>query len=166
MAREQSKIQRQNPVPPGRYWLDVPHEKFKVWDALVERNKGALQIDHHETTTRAPEPYEPSTPGMPVPPTPELDNWYIIFITAPVAWPKELSPPNTAPDWIKQRSDVYQRPDDPRLHPIDTAAQAAADLAEAAKRAAREAAEQFERAAGAAALIALIWWGMNQRRNR
>ena len=108
MAREPSRIQRQNPVPPGRYWLDVPQEKFAVWDDLVERNKGAIQIDHHETTFRSVDDD----------PLKGIDEWFIIYLTAPIAWPKGLAPPNTAPDWVQRRSDVYERPEDPRKHPI------------------------------------------------
>lgn len=108
MAREASRIQRQNPVPPGRYWIDVPQEKFAVWDALVEANKGAIQIDHHETTFRSVDDD----------PLKGIDEWFIVYLTAPIAWPKGLAPPNTAPDWVQKRDDVYQRPEDPRKHPI------------------------------------------------
>lgn len=106
--REPSRIQRQNPVPPGRYWIDIPMEKFAQWDELVEKNKGAIQIDHHETTFRSVDDD----------PLKGIDEWFIIYLTAPVSWPKGIVPPNTAPDWVQKREDVYQRPEDPRKHPI------------------------------------------------
>lgn len=124
MAREPSRIQRQDPVPPGRYWIDVPQEQFPQWDDLVERNKGAIQIDHHETTFRSVDDD----------PMKGIDEWFIFFVTAPVSWPHGFKAPNTAPDWIQRRSDVYARPEDPRRHPLRT-------TAEEARRAAQEAAE-------------------------
>lgn len=126
--REASRIQRQNPVPPGRYWIDIPQEKFKAWDDLVERNKGALQIDHHETTFR----------DIDNDPLKGIDEWFIFFVTAPISWPAELPPPNTAPDWVAKRSDVYQRPEDARKRRLETTAEAARQAAEEASQWARE----------------------------
>jgi len=107
MPREPSKIMRQDPVPPGRYWLDVPAAKMKIWEDLTARNKGALQVDYQEFTSDISQG--------------PLDRWFIFTVVMPVSWPLgKLAQPNTAPAWVQRRSDVVQRPEDPRQHPIDT----------------------------------------------
>lgn len=95
MPREPSKIMRQNPLPPGRYWIAIQEEMQPAWLDLQARNKGALQVDHEECQRRA---------GASM--SQKGDCFYIFYVTAPLAWPTGLGTPNTAPDWVQQQTDV------------------------------------------------------------
>lgn len=112
MAREASKIMRQEPIPPGRYWVVIPMSEIDWWEALQKKNGKALQVDYKESWQRDPNNLWEGQ-----------DSFYIFFVTAPLSWPKNLNVgrPNTAPKWITKKSDIAaQRPEDPRRHPIQT----------------------------------------------
>lgn len=118
MPNEPSRVMRQEPVPPGRYWIWIPAGKGQIWLDLQARNKGALQIDKERFEVLATALDPRKTEGW---------RWAIFFVTAPLSWPKDLGRPNTAPDWIQDKPDTEQRPADPTLHPVDTTAQALSD---------------------------------------
>lgn len=61
-------IERRNPLPPGRYWIDVfdPHRRnFRDW------------LEKNSVTVEQSKEYETSTP---------LGTWYLFSTTEPIQW--------------------------------------------------------------------------------
>lgn len=86
-------IERGDPIPAGRYWLDIPKARVKNYTTWRKAN-----LPHVKTTS-----------------TQESSKMtFIIFeVSSPVPrWPADwgLGFPNTAGDSVKQASDVIQRP--------------------------------------------------------
>jgi hypothetical protein len=104
-------LERRQPLPPGRYWIDVvgkPHDLiFKGW-AL-----GFRDHVHFESEDLTPElgPVVPS-PGAPVV-RPQV-HWYLFNTDAPLVWlgPALGFPTIATPD-VKTKADTANRPPAP-----------------------------------------------------
>lgn len=91
-------LERKNPLPIGRYWVDVPEAnlpEFQAW--LAER---PTQI-HVEATDQA---------------LADL-TWYLFAVSSPVPW---FGPgtPTIAESWVHSREDTVQRPP-AEIDPLD-----------------------------------------------
>jgi len=98
-------LQRKNPVPPGKYWVDMFTRSskgpmhFELW---ASQNKSSVTVEKSEPIEAAGE-----TKG----------RWYLFVVTNDVKWPKGFglptvvkSPENpTAPD-VKEKADTVLRP--------------------------------------------------------
>ena len=83
-------VERSNPLPVGRYWVDVPaasRESFQEW----------LKVHREHTNVRATESNE------------ELD-WYLFDVTTPVPW-EGPGFPSIAGDAVEDRDDTVDKPD-------------------------------------------------------
>lgn len=88
-------LERQNPLPLGRYWVDVFEEDWPRFDAWLELNK-------HFVTVHAVENHDDEDPER---------RWYLFSVTAPflVAW---LGPglPTIADTSIQSSEDTVEKP--------------------------------------------------------
>lgn len=86
--------ERRNPLPAGRYWLDVANAKAPIFDGWLEAFKASARVENTEAS--------PET------------QFYIFSTTAPLVW---LGPvlgfPTIAPASIRSKADTVQRPDAP-----------------------------------------------------
>ena len=118
-------LQRTNPLPVGRYWIDIFGEEknleFRSW---LARNSASLTVEKDE--------YHIATDGYP------MHTWYRFAVTAPVAWegpgfpdiiPEGESGPNTT-------SETAQTPHVPSTgEEIDALEQSVKDAASGASEA-------------------------------
>ena len=93
--------ERRNPLPVGRYWIDVSKEPVPLgtWQGFLAASSGFV---HVETTEDDP------------------DFSFFIFTTSKeLVWPEGIGFPSIAGPDIKSRADTVQRPD-PQPDFIDT----------------------------------------------
>ncbi len=85
-------LQRANPLPPGKYWVDVPVDQVVSFDAwsLANAATGALHVD-------ATSQYNDGW------------GWYLFTVKAPVAW-NGPGFPTIASASVKTPQDVHQAP--------------------------------------------------------
>jgi hypothetical protein len=100
-------VERQNPLPIGRYWLDlVGPEKLARFEGAVKGLNEAhpdiihvINTAHHDATV--------------VPAAPQRD-WVLFEITSPAIWDHEnIGDPTIAGPDVTAESDTVQRPPEP-----------------------------------------------------
>jgi hypothetical protein len=108
---------RKNPLPAGRYWIDIPRGSQDIWDLWLKKNADVVHVEKKES-----------------------DSWlktsitnYIFTVDEPTIWPRGVGFPNTAGAEVKKKADVVQRP------PPPTAADVVKDIAQTASEAATQA---------------------------
>ncbi len=104
-------LERQNPLPTGRYWQDIISTlpdgtdnatAFRTW---LEKNKESVVVE-----TTASHEAEDGAPAR---------DFYIFTVKTPVDWDqKHWGFPTIATKEVKAESDTVQRPD-PEQDPID-----------------------------------------------
>lgn len=121
-AREGSTgaLERTNPLPAGRYWVDVFQPDADAFGAWLSSNKATV----HVVST---EHFERNASGPP-------RDWYLFQVMAPTPW-QGPGFPTIADATVTSSSDTATRPD-PTPDTLSTAADAASDFTAAARRAA------------------------------
>jgi hypothetical protein len=94
-------IERRNPLPAGRYWIDIFESGFTAFQSWLSNNKSSVRV---ETT----EDY-PAAGDAPA------RQFYIFAVSAPTAWPSDrgLGLPSIATSNVTSSSDTATRPDPP-----------------------------------------------------
>lgn len=113
-------LERTNPLPAGRYWVDVFSPDADAFGAWLSSNKATVHVV-------ATEHFEKNDAGPP-------RDWYLFQVLAPTPWAGPGFPTIAAPT-VTSSSDTATRPD-PTPDTLSTAADAATDLTQAARRAA------------------------------
>lgn len=88
-------VERQNPLPAGRYWIDIFDKDSDAFGAWLSSNKVTVVV-------RATEHFE-STPTR---------DWYLFEVKVPTPWNGPGFPTVAAPN-VTTSSDTAQRPDPP-----------------------------------------------------
>jgi len=99
-------LERQNPLPVGRYWIDVQNAKAEEFNGFLASHKTTI---HTEVTEG-----DGAEGGT---------TFYIFSVSKPVTWlPINFGFPTIAGPEIKSKSDTVQRPDLPKnaLDDLDT----------------------------------------------
>lgn len=100
-------IERQRPLPPGRYWVDLfeSNQGLSAWFAAMVQ-MGRVNIEHTE--------HFDAIDGA------EAREFIIFRTQVDVLWPDEIVKvsPNVAPASIKSSADTAQRPE-PEKDPLD-----------------------------------------------
>lgn len=94
-------IERRNPLPKGRYWVDVPLGKSEAFDRWLQQNATAVAIESRETLPT-------SNISMSV-------VHYIFACSQPVTWPTDrgFGLPSNATDAVQTHEDTVTRPPKP-----------------------------------------------------
>lgn len=108
-------LQRQNPLPVGRYWVDVTEKDFSKFEEWLKTNTASLQVITTEEKER-----RPVTPGETGPigysqywPA---TRWYLFDVKAPVNW-EGPGFPTIAGEGVTSSEDTVDRP--PPMTPGD-----------------------------------------------
>lgn len=96
-------IERANPLPAGRYWVDVFTPQEAAFQAWLQKNKSNVAV----TTTESFDPID-SYPGR---------VWRLFEVNAPVSW-EGPGFPTIAGANVQTSGDTVQRPD-PQKDPLD-----------------------------------------------
>lgn len=132
-----------NPVPPGRYWMDIIGEeklaKFAgAIKGLNEAHPGIFRIigATRHLANEARDYAESDLTGVLVgiwetlagriSETPERD-WVLFEVTSPMIWDFDIGAPTVAPPNVTAEVDTIQRPE-PEKEPADKIADAVANL--------------------------------------
>lgn len=129
---------RKNPMPAGRYWIDITAASRDIWDLFVKKNADIITIEKDEPDTWLP--------GF-------KSVWFVVFtLKDKTIWPRGVGFPDTMETWQKERTDVHQR------GPIPTPGDVWDDITHTA-------AEKAQEVLTGAAILAAIWW-FSQRKDR
>jgi len=104
-------MQRKNPVPPGKYWVDQFEQRILEFDMWLRRNDDKVKVIKREEFAR-------------------LWNgrqrvWYLFQVQQPVKWEKGWGFPTIAQSAENPTAPVVEKPDDtvtkppPPLGPIE-----------------------------------------------
>jgi hypothetical protein len=104
---ETGLLQRTDPIPPGRYWIDVFAPKQAIFDAWL-KSAGAM-VEVRKTESFEPQDSYPSR------------NWYLFLVNKPVAWgylengtyvdlASNLGWPTVADRNVQSSDDTVQKP--------------------------------------------------------
>lgn len=102
-------IQRADPIPPGRYWIDaLGTTALQQFDKWRDDHKATVTVEKLEAGKATDDPMEwGAHPGVD-------SGFYIFQVLNPTPrWPnvsKGLGLPNVAPASVQQKSDTIQRP--------------------------------------------------------
>jgi hypothetical protein len=110
-------MERANPLPIGRYWVDVFTPQEAAFQDWLKRNKGNVAV----TTTESFEPID-DYPGR---------VWRVFEVNAPVPWEGPGFPTIAGAD-IKSSDDTVQRPPKEK-EPLDKLSDYGADVGKTAK---------------------------------
>ena len=86
-------IERRNPLPVGRYWIDVSTDPVATgtWLGFLDAAKGFVHVENTES---------------------DPDFAFSIFTTTKeLVWPSGIGQPTIAPASVKSRADTITRPD-------------------------------------------------------
>lgn len=90
------KLERRQPLPPGRYWVDVFGDKRAQFSFWLETSPGVMIL---------------ATESFPANGGPERD-WYLFKTTMPVAWDAlNFGYPTIADETITSSDDTVQKPE-------------------------------------------------------
>jgi hypothetical protein len=86
-------IERRNPLPAGRYWIDISKEPVPLgtWQGFLAASSGFVHVDSTE-----------DDPAY---------SWFLFTTTKPLVWPEGIGSPNIADQSVTSRSDTVDRPD-------------------------------------------------------
>jgi len=96
-------LERHNPVPPGKYWVDVFEQDSPTFYDWLAANRGSVRVESTESF--------PSNEGGPA------REWYLFTVSAPVQWNGPGFPTIAGPA-VTSSTDTTQRPD-PEKDPLD-----------------------------------------------
>lgn len=96
-------LERRNPLPPGKYWVDVFTPQEAAFQDWLRKNKGSVSV----ITTETFAPID-DYPGR---------AWRLFTVQAPVAW-EGPGFPTIAEPGVETSEDTAQRPD-PEKDPLD-----------------------------------------------
>lgn len=113
-------VERANPLPAGRYWVDVFQPDADAFGAWLSSNKATVRVVSTQHFDR-------NDAGPP-------RDWYLFEVTAPTPW-QGPGLPTRADASITSSADTVQRPD-PLPDPLSQAADTASDLFSSARSAA------------------------------
>jgi len=117
-------IQRNNPLPPGKYWVDVfdpDRQEFRGW---LADNASTLHVEKQEDKL--------ARGGYPA------ETWYLFTVTAPTPW-NGPGFPTISDDAVQQWDDTAERPPPPPS--VSEQAGEVIDSVEAAAKSAEDAAK-------------------------
>lgn len=110
-------LERRNPLPAGRYWIDISKEPVPLgtWQGFLAAAKGFVHVDSTEDD-------------------PDF-SWFLFTTSKPLVWPEGIGAPTIADKSVKSRSDTVDRPDpEPDfLDTVPTGAQLFAGIGDTAK---------------------------------
>lgn len=86
-------VETRNPLPAGRYWIDVSKEPTSLGTFLGFLDAGKSFV-HVEVTEDDPD-----------------FSWYLFATTKDLVWPSNIGYPTIAEKNVKSRADTIQRPD-------------------------------------------------------
>lgn len=89
------KVERQNPIPAGRYWVDVFANDSDAFGAWISSNRPTVAV-------RTTEHFD-SDPSR---------DWYLFDVSAPTPWHGPGFPTIAGPN-VTSSTDTAQRPDPP-----------------------------------------------------
>jgi len=112
-------LERSNPLPAGRYWVDVFSPDSAAFGAWLTSNQATVRV----VSTQS---FEKNDAGP-------ARDWYLFQVTAPTPW-NGPGFPTIADASVTSSADTVQRPD-PQPDPLSTAADTASDLAASAQKA-------------------------------
>jgi hypothetical protein len=86
-------IERRNPLPVGRYWIDISKEPVPMgtWQGFLGAATGFVHVESTEDD--------------------ETQSFYIFTTTKELVWPDGIGSPSIAGPAIKSKADTVQRPD-------------------------------------------------------
>lgn len=114
---------RKNPMPAGRYWIDVPKPARKIWDLFVKKNSDILKVEQDKSDT-----WLPGCGSI---------DWVLFTLSDLAIWPRGIGFPNSADASVKARPDVHQAP--PSMTEKEAVKEVARDIATTASEAASSA---------------------------
>jgi len=98
-------LERRNPLPPGRYWVDVFQSKATAFNAWLARQKDSVRV---ETTESYPGDLDRAY---------ESRDWVLFRVLAPVPW-EGPGLPTVADAGVRTSDDTVQKPP-PEKNPLD-----------------------------------------------
>lgn len=110
-------MERTNPLPAGRYWVDVFAPQEDAFQAWLQKNKANVAV----TTTETFDPID-GYPGR---------VWRLFEVSAPVTWEGPGFPTIAGAD-VQTAADTVQRPD-PQKDPLDKLSDYGANVGTTAK---------------------------------
>lgn len=126
VAMRTAKLEKRNPLPPGRYWIDVFPDGIATWVGWSGGNLatvGVEKTEFYKGTTKVQTILGWAYPWVPEPGVwpPQFDHTsvpdraFIIFtVSSPTTWDidvqKVLGWPNTAPTSIQTSDDTSTKP--------------------------------------------------------
>jgi hypothetical protein len=111
-------VERANPLPPGKYWVDVFTPQEAAFQDWLHRNKANVIV----TTTESFDPTMDGSPGR---------VWRLFEVGTPVTW-EGPGLPTIADPGVKSSEDTAQRPS-PEKDPLDKLSDYGTDVAKTAK---------------------------------
>lgn len=96
-------LERRSPLPVGRYWVDVPRDRFEAFNRWLSMHATAVKVQATEARTDPMD--EPFGPGE-IPPV----TWFLFRVLQPVAW-EGPGFPSIATDDVHSAEDTADRPD-------------------------------------------------------
>jgi hypothetical protein len=112
-------IERRNPLPVGKYWVDVFEKDQAAFRAWLTANRGSVQAQTTESF--------PANEGGPA------RDWYLFSVTAPVTWNGPGFPTIAGPG-VQTSADTAERPQ-PEKDPTDKLSDYLKKLADDAEKA-------------------------------
>lgn len=94
-------IETRNPIPAGRYWIEVSNEPIPTgtWLGFLDAFRGFVHVENTEQD--------------------EAFTFSIFATSKPLVWPEGIGLPNVAPPSVRSRADTVQAPD-PEPEFVDT----------------------------------------------
>lgn len=94
-------IERRNPVPPGRYWIDIFESGFSAWQTWLASNRSTVRVESTEE--------HPAAGDAPA------RQFFIFSVSAPILWPENrgLGLPSIADPGVSSSADTVVRPPPP-----------------------------------------------------
>lgn len=90
-------LERRNPLPPGRYWVDILTPKLTSFELMLEREKDNVVVETRE--------YNPNSSNF------NASTTTFLFRNArPFPWQQGWSLPNRAGTEVQTPADTLQRP--------------------------------------------------------
>lgn len=103
-------LERRQPLPPGRYWVDVVGpDHVKLFDGWLQAFAQHITIEEHEVT-------QPIQSGPNLPPLRPGVEWFLFHTDAPLVWfGSVLGFPTIATPEVKTKADTQTVPVVPPL---------------------------------------------------
>jgi len=101
-------VERANPLPIGKYWVDVFDKDAPSFQGWLDSNKNAIHVDATQTFPAVTHWFEPDEPGR---------TWYLFSVKNPVQW-EGPGLPTIATKEVQVSGDTVQRPAAPE-DPLD-----------------------------------------------